>query len=124
MAIPAIADTIRARFGDEVADIVVGARTRMSTGGFREIKIEHFGQLERGSTSMRRVALAEKLDNARALLRDLERYGADTWTRMDVDRDDMLWYLRSLVALFDRTFPSVLAEELGAVVERIEAQAV
>jgi (p)ppGpp synthase/HD superfamily hydrolase len=121
--IPGTADAIRAQFGTEVADIVLGCTDPDVPGGFRVAKVEHLRELERGSTSVRRVALAEKLDNARALLRDLERYGADTWKRMEVDRDEMLWYLRSLVAVFDRAFPSVLADELRRVVEQIEAHA-
>jgi hypothetical protein len=120
---PGTADVIRTRFGVEVADIVIGCSDPEVPGGFREAKTAHLGELERGSTSMRRVALAEKLDNARALLSDLERYGAATWSRMNVERDDMLWYLESLVALFDRTFPSVLAGELRRVLTRIEEQA-
>jgi hypothetical protein len=119
---PGTAEMIRSRFGPEVADIVVGCSDPEVMGGFRQAKAAHLLVLESGSTSMRRVALAEKLDNARALLRDLERFGAATWSRMDVDRDDMLWYLQSLVALFDRSFPSVLAGELRRVLEMIEQQ--
>ena len=62
---PGTADTIRSRFGAEVADIVVGCTDPEVAGGFREAKTAHLRELESGSTSMRRVALAEKLDNAR-----------------------------------------------------------
>jgi (p)ppGpp synthase/HD superfamily hydrolase len=117
---PDMADTIRRRFGDAVAEIVIGCTDPVVQDSFRDSKEEHFRRLEGGSTSVRRVALAEKLDNARALRRDLERYGDDTWKRMDVEREDLLWYLRNLVALFRRTFPSVLATEFAREVEQIE----
>jgi hypothetical protein len=117
---PGVAETIRARFGDAVAGIVLGCTDPVVEGSFRDAKIEHLRRLEDGSASVRRVALAEKLDNARALLRDLERYGADTWRRMDVDADETLWYLCNLVSLFRRTFPSVLVDEFDRTVGRIE----
>lgn len=115
-----MAETIRRRFGDAVADIVIACTDPVVPNSFRASKEEHFKQLERGSTSVRRVALAEKLDNARALRRDLERYGHETWGRLEVEQEESLWYLRSLVALFRLTFPSVLAEEFARVVDHIE----
>jgi hypothetical protein len=116
---PGILDTIRSRFGPTVATIVFECADP-DEGSFRERKLEHIRRLEAGSGSARRVALAEKLDNARALLRDLERYGPDAWKAMDVDQDELLWYMRALVALFARSFPSVLSNELERAVERIE----
>ena len=120
---PDVAETIRRRFGDAIADAVEACTDPTEPAGFRERKEEHFRKLERGSTSARRVALAEKLDNARALLRDLERYGADTWSRMEVEQETLLWYYEQLVDLFKQSFPSVLAGELERVVARIQALA-
>jgi len=117
---PDMAATIRDRFGDTVAAIVEGCTDPAIEGSFREVKEEHIRRLEAGSSSVRRVALAEKLDNARALVRDLDRFGDDTWKRMDVDREEMLWYFTGLVALFRRSFPSVLVNEFARAVERIE----
>lgn len=116
---PEMGELIRHRFGDAVAAIVEGCTDPDIPGTFREVKEEHLRRLERGTSSVRRVALAEKLDNARALVRDLERFGGETWRQMDVDRDEMLWYFRALVSLFRRTFPSALVIEFGQAVERI-----
>ena len=117
---PDVEKSIRARFGETVASIVLGCTDPVVNGSFRDGKIEHLRRLEDASASVRRVALAEKLDNAQALRRDLERYGQETWRRMKVDQDDHLWYLRNLVTLFRRAFPSVLAVEFERTVQRIE----
>lgn len=116
---PGIDETIRRRFGPAVADIVLEC-TDPSDGSFRERKEEHIRRLEAGSGSARRVALAEKLDNARGILRDLERYGPEVWKTTGVEKQEHLWYLRALVVLFGRAFPSVLATEFERAVDRIE----
>ncbi|MCK9250712.1 MAG: HD domain-containing protein [Solirubrobacteraceae bacterium] len=118
--LPDTAEAIRRQFGDAVASVVIGCTDPVEFVDFRARKSEHLRLIEAGSTSVRRVALAEKLDNARALLRDLRRYGSATWDRMGIERDEMLWYLRELVTLFARSFPSVLAEELRRTVDEIE----
>ncbi|WP_022926732.1 HD domain-containing protein [Patulibacter americanus] len=120
---PDTAETIRRQFGEAVATTVIGCTDPVGLDSFRATKLEHLRLLELGSTSVRRVALAEKLDNARTLLRDLHRYGATTWTRMGVEQADLHWYMRELVTLFERTFPSVLAQELRRTVEEIEVLA-
>jgi DNA helicase IV len=116
---PGIDDTIRRRFGPAVADVVIEC-TDPTEGSFRERKEEHIRRLEAGSGSARRVALAEKLDNARGILRDLERYGPEVWKVTGVEKEEHLWYLRALVVLFGRAFPSVLATEFERAVDRIE----
>lgn len=116
-----IASIIQQRFGDVVAAIVLGCTDPDGPElSFREMKLRHIAQLEAGSASVRRVALAEKLDNARALARDLERYGNDVWRRMGVDQQDLLWYYENLVALFRRSFPSVLSKEFERTVDQIK----
>lgn len=68
---------------------------------------------------MRRVALAEKLDNARALLRDYRRFGDQLWGRMNVNQDDLLWYVDALADLFATERPGDMAWELKDTVDRL-----
>ena len=68
---PDVLERIVDQFGVQVARIVAGctdpeARDEIS---WRERKSEHVRSLESAGPKVRRVALAEKLDNARALLR-------------------------------------------------------
>ena len=64
------------------------------------------------------VSLADKLDNARALLRDYRIVGAELWQRFSVnDPKQHLWYYRSLLEVFgsERTW---LVDELDRVILR------
>ena len=83
------------------------------------MKAEHLRSLESAGPQARRVALAEKLDNARALLRDLRRFGDAVWERMDVDPDDLLWYVAELADLFTAERPGDMAAEFGGTVEAL-----
>jgi len=39
-----------------------------------------------------RVTVADKIDNARAILADHRRIGDDVWARFNAPREDILWY--------------------------------
>ena len=67
-----------------------------------------------------RVALADKVHNARSVLADLRTLGPALWARFNAPRDDQLWYFRALVDLFGRRYPGPLADELGRIVAEIE----
>src|SRR4029078_886390 len=83
-----VLDRIATQFGRGVAGIVAGCTDPVGDGSWYVRKTQHLRQLESAGPEVRRVALAEKLDNARALLRDYRRMGDRLWTRMDVDVDD------------------------------------
>jgi hypothetical protein len=76
-------------------------------------------ELEAAGPQVRRVALAEKLDNARGVLRDFRKFGPDVWTKMDVDPDDLLWYFEALADLFAVERPGDMAFELKDTVDRL-----
>lgn len=46
------------------------------------------------------VSVADKVDNARAIVRDLKLVGDLVWTRFKVGNGDQLWYYRELVSAF------------------------
>lgn len=47
------------------------------------------------------VSASDKLHNARTIVADGHRSGADVWCRFNADRDCVLWYYKSLVLLFE-----------------------
>ena len=67
------------------------------------------------------VSVADKLDNARAMLRDFRTHGPRLWERFTVnDQNDHLWYYRGLIAAYrERGFDSWMVEELGRVVDEL-----
>lgn len=119
-----ILEDIRERFGDAVADIVRDCSDPVDgavNNDWRDLKTRHVVQLEDGQPSVRRVALAEKLDNARNMVRMHREIGAAMWSRMGVEADDLLWYYRTVAELFRREHPGAHAAELWLLISELEA---
>lgn len=116
-----ILDQIADRYGLAVARIVAGCTDpdEDADASWHDRKINHLRALESAGPLVRRVALAEKLDNARALLRDYRRLGERLWERMEVDRDELLWYTAALADLFVTERPGDMAFEFSDTVERL-----
>ncbi len=113
-------------FGAEVARIVRGCSDTLSSPKppWKERKIGYIEHLRTATDAELRVALADKLDNARALADDLGRDGAATWARFNMtDPAEQLWYYRTLAELFLERRPGAHAGALDRVVRRIEALA-
>jgi hypothetical protein len=68
------------------------------------------------------VSLADKLDNARAILRDFRAEGSALWQRFSVhDPQRHLWYYRSLLAVYERRNSSWMVGELRRIIDELEA---
>jgi hypothetical protein len=69
------------------------------------------------------VSLADKVDNARAILRDLRIHGSPLWQRFSVkDPDEHLWYYTSLLEVYERRQPCLwLVNELRRVIVEIRS---
>jgi hypothetical protein len=68
------------------------------------------------------VSLADKLHNARAILRDHRAMGEAIWGRFNAPVGEQLWYFGSLVAVFRERSPGPMVEELAEVVGEIRAR--
>lgn len=94
---------LRKTFGATVRDIVVSCTDTPPDyeGGpkppWRERKERYIAHLTQASEGARRVALADKLYNARDLLADLRRDGPSTWKRFNAGPAEQVWYLRSIL---------------------------
>jgi (p)ppGpp synthase/HD superfamily hydrolase len=112
-------EDIRARFGDRVAEIVEACTDSFEEKKplYRERK-EPFIERLRAETDkgILRVELADKLHNARAILRDYRQLGNAVWARFNPTPDDIEWYYRSLVDAFREVSTSPMVEELGRAV--------
>lgn len=134
---PSVREPIRTRFGQEVLDIV-NACTDAEGGGtekpeWKGRKQAYIDRLRNKSIETRLVVAADKLGNARDILRTLQSIGPDTWERFKRGRKDQLWYYRSVIeALRTRDigrdagngpgFRDILSE-LTTTVDLIEAKA-
>jgi (p)ppGpp synthase/HD superfamily hydrolase len=115
-------EDIRARFGEAVADLVEGCTDTMQRPkpAWRARKASYIARIPKLSNSARLVSAADKLHNARSLLRDLRESGEAVWTRFKGGKDGTLWYHRCLVQAFRTAGITPLVEELDRVVTRIE----
>jgi (p)ppGpp synthase/HD superfamily hydrolase len=116
-----ILNQIRARFGERVAQIVAGC-TESETipkPPWRERKERYLQQLQSSTPEVYRVAIADKLHNARSILMDYRRQGTSVWQNFQGGRQGTLWFYR---ALLDIQPPSadLLTEEFAQVVRVLE----
>ncbi len=112
---------IRSRFGERVADIVLGCSDSFTTPKppWRERKEAYIAHLWNASPEVRRVSLADKLYNARAILSSYRQIGEKTWERFTGRRDGSLWYYRSLLHVYQETGDSPMVGELARVLDEL-----
>ncbi len=118
---------IRERFGDHVAEIVLACSdtTEIPKPPWRERKQAYLDHLDSAAASVLRVSLADKLYNARAILRDYQTHGETVWDRFnrDAGRDQQLWYYGSLAEKFSTLQAGPMAAELRLTVDAIRSTA-
>ncbi len=122
-AVPGIVDQIRARFGDRVLAIVEGC-----TDSYEERKSDWRPRKEAYIANLRSlpddspillVSLADKVHNARSIVRDLDKVGQELWERFTATREESLWYYGSLAEIFGAKRPGYLARELEGLVRQM-----
>jgi (p)ppGpp synthase/HD superfamily hydrolase len=115
-------ELIRARFGDLVARTVEECSDSFGEPKppWRERKRAYLERLEEASDAALHVSLADKLHNVRAIVLDYREVGERLWGRFNAERDEVLWYYRSLAATFTRLRPGALATELSEAVRELE----
>ncbi len=115
---------IRARFGVEVATIVEECSDTFETPKppWRERKEKYIAHLPGASDDAILVSLADKLHNARALLRDFRDVGNGLWMRFSVtDPREHLWYYRSLLRVYaDRGGHNGMVAELRDAIDALD----
>lgn len=117
-------EEIRDRFGAAVADIVAGCSDTdvVPKPEWRARKEAYVAHIRTASPSIQLVSASDKLQNARAILRDYRNVGEALWGRFNGGRDGTLWYYRALVNAF-RNVGSLIVDELDRVVSELEAVA-
>ena len=119
---------IRERFGDDVAEIVSECTDAdvVPKPPWQPRKQAYIDHLSSVSEATLLVSLADKLDNARAILRDHRLVGDELWQRFSV-KDPLLhlWYYTSLLEVFRARIPEVwLVDELARVVGELRERVV
>ncbi|HVQ10113.1 MAG TPA: HD domain-containing protein [Allosphingosinicella sp.] len=114
---------IEARFGGGVAGIVADCTDSWvePKPPWRERKRAYVEALPGKPARSLLVSLADKTHNARAIVADLRRHGADLWPRFTGGEEGTLWYYGALAAAFAGALPGHLADELGRAVAAMRA---
>ena len=99
-------EDIRAMFGEKVLQIV-GISTDTAadfTGGVKapweERKRFYLDSVRCADPVLLRVTVADKIDNARAILADHRRIGDEVWGRFNAPREKILWYYTEAVKAY------------------------
>jgi (p)ppGpp synthase/HD superfamily hydrolase len=114
---------IRRLFGPDVESIVRACSDTLlqDKPNWRTRKEQYLVHLEHQPRSVLLVCLADKLFNARAILRDYLTEGEALWGRFTGDRDAQLWYYGSLSRVFRRRLRDVrMTDELSQIVAELE----
>ena len=122
-------EEIRQSFGDHVLKIIeVSTDTPKDYAGGqkppwkkrKKAYIEHICETD---PALLRVTIADKIDNARAILADHQRLGDQVWERFNAGKKDQLWYYSSCVEAFDLSgYSGPLLEELRSLVGKLKKQ--
>jgi hypothetical protein len=103
---------------DSLADTAKGERKPH----WQERKETYIAHLREADEDTLRVSLADKVHNARAILRDLRKpdIGEKIWSRFSQPKEQTLWYHRSLAKAFCEQLPGQLSNELREIIEVLE----
>ncbi|AFY57342.1 hypothetical protein Riv7116_4934 [Rivularia sp. PCC 7116] len=108
-------------FGLKVAEIVDGCSdtNTIPKPPWLQRKQQYIDNLRGASASIRKVSLADKLHNARSILRDLSSNGESTWGKFKGGKEGTLWYYQTLLQLFLETnADSWMVQEFKRIVEQ------
>jgi (p)ppGpp synthase/HD superfamily hydrolase len=122
-------EDVRNRFGERVARIVEACSDSSADTGkgerkahWDERKQAYIDHLKTADPDILWVSLADKVHNARAILRDLrkEDVGQSIWDRFSQPKQKTLWYYRSLANTFRQKLPGQLSDELHEIIQVLE----
>jgi (p)ppGpp synthase/HD superfamily hydrolase len=120
----AVLDRIRDRFGDRVAALVAALSDTLDPDderSWRERKTAYLAHLpEVTDDAVLRIALADKVHNARSIVRDYRAEGHALWDRFpNKTVEDQLWYYGELLEFFGARGRGPLVEDLRRAVSEL-----
>jgi (p)ppGpp synthase/HD superfamily hydrolase len=97
---PVILGDIMKEFGDKVAALVEAASEPDKSDTWEHRKSHTIEYLKTAPADVLMLSCADKLDNVKSIIEDVEKYGEYVWERFNRPKDDQEWYYRALVEIF------------------------
>jgi (p)ppGpp synthase/HD superfamily hydrolase len=116
-------ELIRARFGDHVAELVLGCSdtTESPKPPWFERKNRYLEHLPDAAPEVLLISAADKLHNLHSLVREERRHGAEVWSFFRAGRDGTLWYFGRLLAIFrGSVLPEILVDQIEIAYRELE----
>jgi GTP pyrophosphokinase len=114
-------DRIRERFGDVVAEYVLGCSDSCESPKlpWRERKERFIAFTATASPKQKLIIAADKLHNTRAVVNDLYDQGDKVWDLFKTGREGNLWYHMEVVRALAKNWSHPLLRELTEEVEKL-----
>jgi GTP pyrophosphokinase len=95
-------EEIKEWFGESAAAIVDGCTdtAEVHKPPWRKRKEEYIAHIEGAAVPVLLISAADKLENARSILKDLRELGDEVWSRFTGSKEGTLWYYREMVNAF------------------------
>jgi (p)ppGpp synthase/HD superfamily hydrolase len=115
------APELERRYGARVAQMVrMLSELGDKTTPWKQRKTEYVARLAIAPSEVKLIAVADKLHNARSMLRDHAALGDALWQRFNAPKDEVLWYYRSVLAGLAQGWSHPMLEELREAVRALE----
>jgi (p)ppGpp synthase/HD superfamily hydrolase len=113
-------EELAGRFGERVAELVVGASEPDKSAPWRDRKEHTIAFVRAAPADILEVLAADKLDNIRSIKESLAERGDETWAIFNAGEADQRWYYRELARAFlERDPDDELFRTLGVEVETV-----
>lgn len=121
----ATGEELEERFGPRVRRLVeqLSDTTEHPKPPWRERKEAYLQALRDEPEELKLISAADKLHNARSILRDLRTIGDELWERFTGKKEGSLWYYGAVVDALGDGWEHPILEELRETVEAVRASA-
>lgn len=116
-----ILNSIRERFGENVARIVDGCTDTYENPKppWKARKEAYLKRLRDEDSDVRFVSLADKIHNARSLILELRKENDSVWDQFKGGKEGTLWYYNALQQIYQQTGTDLMTDEFSQLVSQI-----
>lgn len=113
------------RFGPHVAELVEALSDTVvrPKPPWRPRKEQYLARLAVKSPEVKLISAADKLHNARSIVRDHGNVGEAVWARFSAPKADTLWYYRGVLDALGTNWSHALLDELAETVREMHRRA-